>query len=85
MQQARHICRETRGHEIEAQLWQAHGKDLDEYIYHACGADGAAAGLRCHRCGQDRATIEMLQTRSADEGMTAFLVCSACLHRRRLS
>jgi DNA-directed RNA polymerase subunit M/transcription elongation factor TFIIS len=27
----------------------------------------------------------MLQTRSADEGMTAFVVCQKCHHRRHFS
>ena len=81
MQRAREICRAEFGHDKEKRLWDTHGHDLDEYIHAACSAE--KDGLWCARCKQNTAVIEMLQTRSADEGMTAFLVCQLCRARRR--
>ena len=34
--------------------------------------------FKCSRCGYDKAHLETRQTRSADEGMTHFLVCMKC-------
>jgi len=80
MQQARDICRDVHGAKKEADLYHTYSSDPDEYIYHACSVK--SGGLLCKHCRTKSATIEMLQTRSADEGMTAFVVCSACGHRR---
>lgn len=34
--------------------------------------------FRCRRCGYDKAQLETRQTRSADEGMTHFIICLKC-------
>ena len=83
MQHAREVCRNELGVKKEQSLWDAYGKDLDEYIYAACSAE--TEGLWCAACKRHTAVVEMLQTRSADEGMTAFLVCQRCKARRRFS
>lgn len=40
---------------------------------------------RCRRCGQNKVTYTLLQTRSADEGMTAFFYCTNCGNRWKQS
>ena len=80
MQAAREVCVRLRGSEQEAALHAEYGSDLDEYIYQAC-CGTATQGLRCKKCRKLACTVQLLQTRSADEGMTAYLVCSACRHR----
>ena len=73
------------GEELEAKLHQQYGSDLDEYIYNACREQSGTRGLLCTKCQAKSAVVEMLQTRSADEGMTAFLVCQKCGHRRHFA
>ena len=34
--------------------------------------------FKCRRCGYDKAQLETRQTRSADEGMTHFIICLRC-------
>ena len=34
--------------------------------------------FKCRRCGYDKAQLETRQTRSADEGMTHFIICLKC-------
>ena len=34
--------------------------------------------FRCRSCGYDKAHLETRQTRSADEGMTHFIICLKC-------
>lgn len=34
--------------------------------------------FRCRKCGYDKAQLETRQTRSADEGMTHFIICLKC-------
>ena len=83
MDHARHVLREYAGKEREQQIYLAHCNDLDAYINAACEAP--VQGLQCSRCKQYHAAIELLQTRSADEGMTAFVVCSTCGHRTKFT
>lgn len=80
MEQARDICRSVHGADKESVLHAQYGADLDEYVYHACSAE--LDGMLCTKCHANSAVVEMLQTRSADEGMTAFVVCQKCHHRR---
>ena len=82
MQQARNICRHVHGVDKEASLHAQYGADLDEYVYHACNEAGGGGGILCKQCKTNSAVVEMLQTRSGDEGMTAFVVCQKCRHRR---
>ena len=37
----------------------------------------------CPKCGHDRASYELLQTRSADEAPTRFFTCDKCHHKWR--
>ena len=34
--------------------------------------------FKCPKCGYDKAQLETRQTRSADEGMTHFIICLRC-------
>jgi transcription factor S len=34
--------------------------------------------FKCPKCGYDKAALETRQTRSADEGMTHFIICLRC-------
>lgn len=45
---------------------------------------GPARGIKCRRCKSTTATIELKQTRSADEGMTSFGVCNTCGNRWKI-
>ncbi|MHA2035415.1 MAG: RPA12/RPB9/RPC11 RNA polymerase family protein [Promethearchaeota archaeon] len=38
----------------------------------------------CSRCGYDKAHLESRQTRSADEGMTHFIICLKCGKMRKI-
>ena len=38
----------------------------------------AIKNFKCLRCGYNKAHLETRQTRSADEGMTHFLICLSC-------
>lgn len=50
---------------------------------------GDESGMRstvreiCPECGHDRASYELLQTRSADEAPTRFFTCEKCHHKWR--
>jgi len=50
---------------------------------------GDESGLRstvreiCPKCGHDRASYELLQTRIADEAPTRFFTCEKCGHKWR--
>jgi DNA-directed RNA polymerase subunit M/transcription elongation factor TFIIS len=44
----------------------------------------AIKNFKCKRCGYDKAGIETRQTRSADEGMTHFIVCLRCGSMRKI-
>ena len=83
MENARRVCKGMVGKQAEETLFEKHGSDADEYIDRACSRP--SAGLRCGRCKENSGRVEMLQTRSADEGMTAFFVCGKCGLRRTLS
>ena len=37
--------------------------------------------LKCGKCGQRNCTYNQVQTRSADEPMTTFVLCNACGNR----
>jgi DNA-directed RNA polymerase subunit M/transcription elongation factor TFIIS len=38
----------------------------------------------CLHCGSDDVRLDQLQTRSADEGITTFMICNKCGKRRRI-
>jgi DNA-directed RNA polymerase subunit M/transcription elongation factor TFIIS len=83
MENARRVCKSIVGEQAEQTLFEQHGHDVDEYIDRACSRP--ADGLRCAHCKTNSGRVEMLQTRAADEGMTAFFVCGKCGLRRTLS
>lgn len=39
-----------------------------------------AGGMKCGKCGSHDLTVVLRQTRSGDEGMTAFVTCKVCHH-----
>ena len=64
----------------ERKLFQEHGHDVYAYVHHVTATiwgDGGS-GSECKRCGAKTVAVEMKQTRSADEGMTAIFTCSTC-------
>jgi len=69
----------------ESQMWEAHGDDIDAYINAVCSGVASAEGIACPKCKSTSTRVDMLQTRSADEGMSAFLVCTACSFKSTLS
>lgn len=85
MELARDVCRQLVGEGNELDLWRQHKHDLDQYIHHACKLQADSKGLQCWGCASQSVVVQMLQTRSADEGMTAFLVCLACKRRKQVS
>lgn len=42
------------------------------------GVNVAQGMYRCKECGSEKVQMQLMQCRSADEAMTAFLVCSSC-------
>jgi DNA-directed RNA polymerase subunit M/transcription elongation factor TFIIS len=40
--------------------------------------------IKCKKCGSWYTTYTQAQTRSADEGITTFVVCSECSHRFKI-
>jgi len=40
--------------------------------------------FKCSKCGYDKAHLETRQTRSADEGMTHFIICLNCGKMRKI-
>lgn len=81
MEYARDVFRKYAGADVEAVLFEQYHHDMDEYINAACC--GHAEGRLCKRCGKRQVAVELRQTRSADEGMTAYLKCRACHYQMR--
>ena len=79
MELARDVFRKYAGHETERTLYEQYPDDVDEYINAACS--DREDGRLCSRCSKKSVVIELRQTRSADEGMTAYLVCQSCKYR----
>jgi len=44
---------------------------------------GPTTEIRCPECGNDRASFQMQQIRSADESETRFFTCTECGHKWR--
>ena len=49
--------------------------------YESISSSGGASSLRCRRCSSTDILVEQKQTRSADEGMSVYCVCSTCDNR----
>ena len=82
MDHVRQICSNLHGSEYEQNLYTMHGHDMDEYIEMALQPPQAETGYTCKKCKQKSCSIQLFQTRSADEGMTPYVVCARCHHKR---
>ena len=74
------------GRKREQLIYDKHGNDTDAYVFAALSQalpEDHANGARCAKCNTNNVMIEVKQTRSADEGMTSFGLCSNCGHRWR--
>jgi transcription elongation factor S-II len=43
--------------------------------------EGTKTDMKCGKCGKRNCTYNQLQTRSADEPMTTFVMCNECGNR----
>ncbi len=64
------VSRKVEAHETVKML----GEDIDM---------GPGITEICPKCGHDKATYELKQTRSADEAPTRFFTCKKCKHKWR--
>lgn len=83
MEHARNVYRLHVDATKENEVFNESGGDLDKYVYLACSSK--ERGCKCRKCGRNTCKIEMLQTRSADEGMSAVECCSYCKTRKIIS
>jgi DNA-directed RNA polymerase subunit M/transcription elongation factor TFIIS len=79
------MCQELHGKARELQLFQQYGHDVDYYIEKSLQPPESGGGYTCKKCKGTQGVVQLLQTRSADEGMTAYIVCPECNHRRLFS
>ena len=84
VEHVRTMCKQLHGHEKEQDLYARYGSDIDEYIEISLQQQ-QTSGLLCRACTSKHCTIQLLQTRAADEGMTAYIVCPDCGARRLFS
>ena len=78
MDHAREKARRHLGIQTEHTIHAKSGGDIDEYIkltLLSVFGENASQGAMCKFCKQKTVTITLLQTRSADEGMTAHSTC----------
>lgn len=78
MDRARQVTSAECGTKQEAQIFALSGNNLEEYIQTALQArfpSSAKNGALCKHCGKNSVTVALMQTRSADEGMTAHATC----------
>ena len=78
MEHARRVTSTECGRAAEAEIHKVAGSNLEEYIQlalHAKFPDEAVNGAVCKHCHKKSVTIALIQTRSADEGMTAKATC----------
>ena len=70
------------GTDEEQRVFSRSNSNMDLYIELACNAAFASnpTGGKCPRCKQRTVTVELVQTRAADEGMTAIATCQSCKH-----
>ena len=78
MDHARQMTSAECGEAMEAEIYASAGNNLEEYIQTALQtrfASTTSNGALCKFCHKKSATIALMQTRSADEGMTAHATC----------
>ena len=83
MDQTRQRARRYLRADDEHGCFDACGGCVDLYIDLVMRATGSLeqAGAKCRFCGKNTAVVQLLQTRAADEGMTAIATCNACKKR----
>ena len=76
----RKLASDVLGVTRERKLFEKYGDDVYEYVHHVTAAiwGDAGSGGKCKKCGEKNVRVEMKQTRSADEGMTAICTCLTC-------
>ena len=78
MEHARRVTSSECGHDTDTEIHNAAGDSLEEYIKLALMAkfpNTVDNGAVCKYCHKKSVTIALIQTRSADEGMTARATC----------
>ena len=73
MDRARQVTSAECGTKQEAQIFALAGNNLEEYIQTALQSrfpSSAKNGALCKHCGKNSVTVALMQTRSADEGLT---------------
>ena len=86
MQIDRHYVADVVGTTNEQQLFNEHGNDVDCYVYEVLKSvfvKDENTGAKCAKCDKFAVVIQLKQTRSADEGMTAIGHCTNCGHKWR--
>lgn len=53
-------------------------KVMDEEYYDKLVPKSVLSDFKCRRCGFTKCFLQSRQTRSADEGMTHFIICAKC-------
>ncbi len=70
---------EKRQHDVKEKLLF-----MDEDYYNKKMPNTAVTGFKCRKCGYEKCHLVTMQTRSADEGMTHFLICGRCGHKLKI-
>jgi len=80
MDEARRTAKAKLGNEKEHQVFIETGFNMDEYIERVCNVlhPHQPAGGKCPHCHKHTVTVNLVQTRSGDEGMTAIAACESC-------
>ena len=70
------------GKSKEQEVFLKSQSNRDMYIELACNAafPMQSTGGKCPRCHEHAVSVELVQKRAADEGMTAVATCEACGH-----
>lgn len=66
-------------HQLQPKIWEKEVERLNTTEYYNKNTISTDK-YKCKKCGKRNATIYQLQTRSADEAITTFVVCIECKH-----